>query len=111
VDGGPKPWNSGGFAPQWIVIDLGAHYVIAEVRLHVIQSPVGQTAHHLQVRGPATNNEYVLLETLQGATADARWVEFTLPEPLEGIRYIRVETTGSPSWVSWREIEVIAGDR
>jgi hypothetical protein len=32
-------------------------------------------------------------------------------DDLEGIRYIRIETTDSPSWVSWREIEVIAGDR
>jgi len=31
-------------------------------------------------------------------------------DDLEGIRYIRIETTDSPSWVSWREIEVIAGD-
>jgi len=49
------------------------------------------------------------LHTFQGATADSRWVTFTLPEPLEGFRYIRIETT-SLSWVSWREIEVIAGE-
>lgn len=111
VDGNKTNWwGSGAFAPQWIVIDLEANYVIAEVRLLPSQSPAGETTHRLQVKGPATNNEYVLLETLQGATADARWVEFTLPEPLEGVRYIRIETTSSPSWVSWREIEVIAGE-
>jgi len=28
--------------------------------------------------------------------------------PWQGIRYLRVETLSSPSWVSWREIEVIS---
>lgn len=56
------------------------------------------------------NNEYMLVHTFQGVTADSRWLTFKLPGPLEGIRYVRVETTSSPSWVSWREIEVTAGE-
>ena len=111
VDGNRNNWwGSGAFAPQWIVVDLEANYVIAEVRLLPSQSPAGETTHRLLVKGPATNNEYEPLHTFQGATADARWVAFKLPEPLEGVRYIRIETTSSPSWVSWREVEVIAGE-
>lgn len=92
------------------VVDLGSNYVIAEVRLLPSQSPAGETIHRLLVKGPATNHEYVLLHTLQGVTADSRWLTFKLPEPLQGIRYIRVETTSSLSWIGWREIEVIAGE-
>jgi hypothetical protein len=46
----------------------------------------------------------------KGVTTDSDLLTFRLPEPLKGIRYIRIETTSSPSWVSWREIEVIAGE-
>jgi hypothetical protein len=31
-------------------------------------------------------------------------------EPVRGIRLLRIETTLSPSWVAWREIEVIAAE-
>ena len=100
----------GAFAPQWIQVDLGANYVIAEVRLLPSQSPAGETIHRLLVKGLATNNEYELLHTFEGVTTDSRWLILKLPEPLRGIRYIRIETTSSPSWVSWREFEVIAGE-
>jgi hypothetical protein len=34
-------------------------------------------------------------------------MEFFRSAPLEGIRFIRIVTVTSPSWVAWREIEVI----
>lgn len=71
---------------------------------------MGLRSHRLLAKGSATNNVYEPLHTFHGATADLRWVAFKLPEPLEGVRYIRIETTSSPSWVSWRQIEVIAGE-
>jgi hypothetical protein len=111
VDSNPNNWwGAGAFAPQWIQVDLGANYVIAEVRLLPSQSPAGETIHRLLVKGLATNNEYELLHTVEGVTTDFRWLILKLPEPLRGIRYIRIETTSSPSWVSWREFEVIAGE-
>jgi len=33
---------------------------------------------------------------------------YTLPKPLEGIQFVRAEITLSPSWIAFREIEVIA---
>jgi hypothetical protein len=35
-------------------------------------------------------------------------LQFEPEEPLQDVRYLRVTTTLSPSWVAWREIEVIA---
>lgn len=111
VDGNENNWwGSGAFAPQWIQIDLGANYVITEVRLLPSQSPTGKTVHRILVKGLATNHEYVLLRTFEEVTRDSKWLIFKTPEPLQGIRYIKIESTSSPSWISWREIEVIAGE-
>jgi hypothetical protein len=32
---------------------------------------------------------------------------WTPPKPLTGIRVVRIETTVSPSWVAWLEIEAV----
>ncbi len=103
-------WGSGAFAPQWIEIDLGANYVIREFKLLPSQTPAGKTVHRLLVKGPVTNDQYELLYTFEGITVDFMWLSHKLDEPMRGIRYIRVETVSSPSWVSWREIEVISGE-
>jgi len=103
-------WGSGAFAPQWIEIDLGANYVIGEFKLLPSQSPAGKTVHRLLVKGPVANDQYELLYTFEGITVDFMWLSHKLDEPMRGIRYIRVETVSSPSWVSWREIEVISGE-
>ncbi len=42
-----------------------------------------------------------------GPTADGDVLEVSPPEPWTGLQYIRVETIESPSWVAWREIEVL----
>jgi hypothetical protein len=43
-------------------------------------------------------------------TADSDVLVFHPEAPLTGIRTLRIETTTSPSWVGWREIEVIAAE-
>ena len=35
-------------------------------------------------------------------------LEYVPSAPWDGVRYLRVETRASPSWVAWREIEVFA---
>jgi len=104
-------WGAGAFAPQWIEIDLGANYVITSIRLLPSQSPAGETVHRLLVMGTTTGNSYEIMHTFRESTADFRWLTFNLSEPLRGIRFIRVETVSSPSWISWREIQVFAGEQ
>lgn len=101
-------WGAGARPPQWVEIDLGANYVIGEVSLLTSQSPAGRTIHNLSARGAATNDEFLLVHTFDQFTSDNQDLTFKLPEPLQGVRYIRIETEYSPSWVGWREIEVIA---
>jgi hypothetical protein len=103
-------WSAGAFAPQWIQIDLKANYVVAEFWLLPSQSPAGKTTHRVLVKGPATNNEFILAYTFDEATRDSKWLVYHLPEALRGIRYVRIESVSSPSWIGWREIKVIAGE-
>jgi hypothetical protein len=100
-------WNSGGDAPQWIEIDLGAAYNIGEIRLTVSQYPSGPTTHELMAKGPNAGDQFKPLQTFDGNTSDGDALDFKPDSPVTQIRYIRVETTSSPSWVAWREIEVI----
>ncbi len=99
-------WNAGAFAPQWIQIDLGAPYSIGRIRLLVAQLPAGYTDHRVWVRGAAPGDQEHLLHEFAGETTDSEALDYTPTKPLAGIRYIRVETTASPSWIAWKEIEV-----
>jgi hypothetical protein len=111
VDGNPQTWwGAGASAPQWIEVDLGSPSTIATIRLRTSQSPAGATVHRLIVRGPSTGGQYVLLHEFKGNTADMDVLTYTPATPLQAIQFVRVQTLSSPSWVSWREIEVIAGE-
>jgi hypothetical protein len=111
VDGDPgTTWNSGGFPLQWIQIDLGADYDVAEIRLTVAQSPAGNTIHVVYGQGVSTGGKKKQLHIFSGATDDSDVLVFAPTEPLAGLRFLRIETTTTPSWVGWREIEVIAAE-
>lgn len=111
VDGNSATlWNSGGFVPQWIEVDLGAPYTVAGIRLTATMGPlVAKTIHRVLGKGPGTSGQYVLLHTFSGTTADQDLLSFTPEKAWPGIQYVRVETVESPSWIAWYEIEVIAG--
>jgi hypothetical protein len=98
-------WNSGGFARQWIEIDLGAEYNIQEIRLTTSQYPEGTTTH--RILGRSGTGEFHELTAFDGNTVDGQTLIFTSIQSLQAIQFIRVETISSPSWVAWREIEVI----
>jgi len=106
VDGqGGSGWLSGDGPPQWIEIDLGAPATIETLRLLVDQSPSGRTVH--VVSGGASRTKLKQLHTFDGTTAGGAELSWTPSKPLTGIRFLRIETTRSPSWVAWFEIEAI----
>jgi hypothetical protein len=108
VDGNPGTlWNANAEPPQWIEIDLGAAYSIREIRLAVSQYPAGHTVHRVLGKGPGTGGTFTELHVFEGDTQDPQALDFVPPEPWQGISLIRIETIASPSWVAWREIEVI----
>jgi hypothetical protein len=107
VDGNASQWwGAGAFAPQWILIDLGSPQTIASIRLTVTQSPAGETLHQVWVG--AIIDELYLLHTFEGMTTDGQVLEYKPESPVESVRFVRVNTRQSPSWVGWKEIEVLA---
>jgi len=113
VDGNPDTWwSAGSGAPQWIEIDLGAAYDIQTIRLVISQSPAGQTVHKLRGKGEGVSAEYSVLHTFEAITGDTQALVYSPIQPWQGIRYLRIETLQSPSWVAWREVEIMdAGKR
>ncbi len=97
-------WSSGNDAPQWIEIDLGGERTVETIRLLVSQYPNGPSTHVVSVRGSGGTR---VVSTLSGPTADGDWLTVTPPAPLAGVRYVRIETTASTSWVAWREISIL----
>ena len=81
---------------------------IAEIRLTVSQFPEGNTIHVLYGSEGISPERFVQVHIFSGTTADSDVLVFHPEEPLRGVRLLRIETTTSPSWVGWREIEVIA---
>ncbi len=91
---------------QWIQVDLGEMYTVGEIRLTVGMWPSGKAVHQVWVG--ATRDALRLVYEFGEEYYDYDVISFTPPKPLEKIRYVRIVTTESPSWVSWREVEVLA---
>ncbi len=104
-------WNAGRSPVAWIEVDLGRDVEIAALRLDPAQTPTpGDTVHRIYGRADGDTAE-ILLAELAGTTEDGVWVMARLDHP-RAVRYVRIETVVSPSWVAWREIELLdAGGR
>jgi hypothetical protein len=100
-------WSSGGYPTQWIEIDLGAPASIARIRLFVNQYPAGSTTHEIQTR-ETTADPWTLSYTFTGPTTDNQVLEHMPVTAWTNVRYVRVTTTASFSWVAWKEIELYA---
>ncbi|HEX9839803.1 MAG TPA: discoidin domain-containing protein [Anaerolineales bacterium] len=104
-DNAGTQWNAGGDPVQWIQIDLQGLYRITKIELLVSQDPAGDTVHRIQVRA-SDAEAYQTIYEFSESTADNEWLFFRPETPLENVSQIRIETTESPSWVAWREIQV-----
>ena len=106
VDGTGAQWGAGAFATQWIQIDLGQPYTVKEIRLMASQYPNGNTTH--QVYAGSASDDLRLVYTFDGFTKDNQILDYQPDPQLTKVRFVRILTTNSPSWVSWKEIEIIA---
>jgi hypothetical protein len=114
-DGDPSTaWNSGTWRPGWIQLDLGKAMSICKIRLLVGQVPDGPT-HHVVSAGidpSSLSDVYTVAET----TLDGHWIELcgdgngpnADANKMDNVRYVKVLTVESVSWVEWREIELYA---
>ena len=98
-------WNAGAGPEQWIQIDMGSPLALRAIRLVVSQYPEGETVHQIWVGADAASMFQV--HEFAGFTKDSDVLEFITDGPMDNIRFIKIVTTQSTSWVAWREIEVI----
>jgi len=109
TDGDPNTiWNSGGWAPAWIQLDLGQAMPISKIRLLVEQDRPGPANHVISVGANLSSMRTVYSYT--GSPADNSWLEFggdgLNGDHLGHVRYVRITTNSDPAWVGWREIEI-----
>lgn len=97
-------WNSGSSAEQWIEIDLEGYYNIKKIKLLVDQYPDGYTEH--EIFAGQNSNPKTLIKTFSGNTIMNQWLEHSFPSSINQIRFIRIVTKQSPSWVAWKEIKI-----
>ncbi len=105
LDGDPSTtWNAGPSPPAWIEIDLGASCEINLVWLLVEQTPAGLTVHNCSFGTEA--RVFSAPEVLSQQTVDGQELTCATDSVQRDVRFVRVETTLSPSWVAWKEIEI-----
>ena len=97
-------WNACDVAPQWIQGLWNMPSIIDSLRLNVNQDPGGSTTHEIRFRRPS--GDWTDPWVVQGNWGTYDLVTLVPPFVVEATG-IRIETTVSPSWVSWFEIEVI----
>lgn len=106
VDGNPDTvWNSGADPRQWIRFEFDPPRMISSVRLTISQYPEGYTVH--RIWGGSTEENVQMLHEFTGNTTDGQILEFQSSAFFENIRILYIVTTESPSWVAWREIEIM----
>jgi len=88
-------------AQPFLQIDLGSEFALDRLELLVSQYPAGSTTH--QVVGYTNQWVTVDLGTSSGFTSDGMLISHKIYNRTP-VRYIRVVTTASPSWVAWYEV-------
>jgi hypothetical protein len=104
ADDGLAIWSAGADAPQSITIDLGAPTAVSSIELVVDQFPAGRTVHRLQ--WGVRPGEFSSGITFDGFTESGDVLERSWGFERPTMRYIRITTDESPSWVAWNEIAV-----
>jgi len=95
-------WNAGGYAPQWIAIDLGTPRTLAGLTL--VAESVPETVHGVHLlEGSADGTMFTPIAVIDQDMTRAWHYEFHFTTPIT-TRHLRISTRSSPSWVAWREI-------
>ena len=86
-------WSAGAGPIQWVELDLGASRTVESIRLLVAQDPPGPTTHVVSARGES--GDWREVATLSVTTSDGQWLDVVPSAPLEGVRFIGIETVES----------------
>lgn len=106
VDGNPNTsWSAGDFPKHFVEISLEKPSTVALLRLWIDQSPDGKTIHWIW--GKNSQGEYRLLKEVGVVSNNWDVIDVWAEVPWEDLIAMRIETVQSPSWVAWREIEIL----
>ncbi|CAF3443300.1 unnamed protein product [Rotaria socialis] len=95
-------WNSGGYAPQYIQLEFNALSTVHCASFLVAQLPNGFT-HHVITAGEDLNQLKIVTE-LAKTTTGGELIQVLFYPPLRNVRFLRIATSQSPSWVAWAKI-------
>ncbi len=87
---------------------MGRERLVNKIELTVAQYPSGDTLHKFY--GESVNGQTFLLGQTSGFTVDGQVISLNLKN-VTSMRFIRVETTNSPSWVALSEIKAYTPSR
>ena len=97
-------WNTGGYAPAWITLDLGKTMTLDRVRLLPNMNPItSQVTHKINVGTDATSLNTVW--SYVGSSTSNVWLEADISSGTVA-RYVQVYTEMSDSWVAWASIQL-----
>ena len=89
-------------------MDLGRERLVSKIKLTVTQYPSGDTLHKFY--GESSNGQTFFLGQISGFTLDGQVISLNLTN-VTSMRFIKVETINSPSWVALSEIKVYTPSR
>ena len=99
-------WNSGGYSPAWLMVDLQGSYTINNINLLVEQSPNGSSSHQI-LTAPTLAGPWTLVETITGYTYQGQLIQRCYnTSPLLNVGAVKISTLSSNSWIAWKEIGV-----
>ena len=93
-------FNLGDYAPQSLTIDLGGSYDLSKIEFVVEQSPIGEATHQVYIAG--TSSPFTLIGGWAKLLATGNRLELLTNS--KAVRFVKIETVQSPSWVAWQEI-------
>ncbi len=99
-------WNAGGFAPQSIMVDLGATRRIDAIVLVPEMSPDGAVVHRVELSDRDDPKSFQSAHRIVAPMRTSAPVELPFPRP-ERARFVQIASEASPSWIAWREIVLL----
>jgi gliding motility-associated-like protein len=106
VDGScSSGWNSGGYAPKFIQVDLQGQFTVNNINVMFDMSPNGNVNHEIRVSPDMVS--WTLVDNITGFYTTGQLIERCYSAaPLTNVRGVRINSLASPSWIAIREFGV-----
>lgn len=106
VDGScGQMWNSGGYVPQFIEIDLLSAYTINNINMKVEMTPNGNVNHQIYTSPDMVT--WTLADVVTGFLLTGQLIERCYSSsPLINVRGVRINSVTSNSWIAYSELGI-----